>query len=199
MKKIQSIVAASALVLIASQASAAVYNVSVSSSGSLANAVIGGAVNGSGAGLLDTGTGILDFSIAQTTTIGIGSTSGYAAGTVSTDNAWDVFTVANSEATVTSCVDSQNTLVCAGFTVGNTANSSVISSTYAAPIGTGDDFDMSTFSESVNATVGLIGTSITYTFAVGSEVSEVPVPAAAWLFGSAIVGLAGIGRKRKVA
>lgn len=29
--------------------------------------------------------------------------------------------------------------------------------------------------------------------------SEVPVPAAAWLFGSALVGLAGIGRKRKVA
>jgi hypothetical protein len=30
-------------------------------------------------------------------------------------------------------------------------------------------------------------------------VSEVPVPAAAWLFGSALVGLAGIGRKRKMA
>ncbi|WP_200821412.1 VPLPA-CTERM sorting domain-containing protein [Oceanicoccus sp. KOV_DT_Chl] len=32
--------------------------------------------------------------------------------------------------------------------------------------------------------------------AVGGPVSEVPVPAAAWLFGSALVGLAGIGRKR---
>lgn len=32
-----------------------------------------------------------------------------------------------------------------------------------------------------------------------TEVSEVPVPAAAWLFGSALVGLAGVGRKRKVA
>ncbi|ARN73082.1 hypothetical protein [Oceanicoccus sagamiensis] len=31
------------------------------------------------------------------------------------------------------------------------------------------------------------------------EVAAVPVPAAAWLFGSAIVGLAGIGRKRKSA
>ena len=31
------------------------------------------------------------------------------------------------------------------------------------------------------------------------EVAAVPVPAAAWLFGSAIVGLAGIGRKRKAA
>jgi hypothetical protein len=31
------------------------------------------------------------------------------------------------------------------------------------------------------------------------EVSAVPVPAAAWLFGSALVGLAGVGRKRKMA
>jgi hypothetical protein len=29
-----------------------------------------------------------------------------------------------------------------------------------------------------------------------SEVASVPVPAAAWLFGSALIGLAGIGRKR---
>ena len=29
------------------------------------------------------------------------------------------------------------------------------------------------------------------------EVAAVPVPAAAWLFGSALVGLAGIGRNRK--
>ena len=34
---------------------------------------------------------------------------------------------------------------------------------------------------------------------VDGTVSAVPVPAAAWLFGSALVGLAGIGRKRKVA
>ena len=32
-----------------------------------------------------------------------------------------------------------------------------------------------------------------------TETSEVPVPAAAWLFGSALVGLAGVGRKRKMA
>lgn len=33
-------------------------------------------------------------------------------------------------------------------------------------------------------------------FTIVSEVAEVPVPAAAWLFGSALLGLAGIGRKR---
>jgi hypothetical protein len=32
-----------------------------------------------------------------------------------------------------------------------------------------------------------------------NSVEAVPVPAAAWLFGSALIGLAGIGRKRKIA
>jgi hypothetical protein len=32
-----------------------------------------------------------------------------------------------------------------------------------------------------------------------AQVNPVPVPAAAWLFGSALVGLAGVGRKRKIA
>lgn len=40
-------------------------------------------------------------------------------------------------------------------------------------------------------------TTINYDVAGVAEVSEVPVPAAAWLFGSALVGLAGVGRKRK--
>jgi hypothetical protein len=37
-----------------------------------------------------------------------------------------------------------------------------------------------------------LGPSITY------SVSEVPIPAAAWLFGSALLGLVGIGRRKKV-
>jgi hypothetical protein len=34
---------------------------------------------------------------------------------------------------------------------------------------------------------------------VGAEISAVPVPAAFWLFGSALVGLAGFGKRRKTA
>lgn len=37
----------------------------------------------------------------------------------------------------------------------------------------------------------------TLNFTIGSEVSQVPVPAAAWLFGSGLLGLAGVSRKRK--
>jgi hypothetical protein len=37
------------------------------------------------------------------------------------------------------------------------------------------------------------------TFAVWSSVSAVPVPAAIWLFGTALIGLVGFGKRRKVA
>jgi hypothetical protein len=43
---------------------------------------------------------------------------------------------------------------------------------------------------------GCTGDGSTLTFL--STAPEVPVPAAAWLFGSALIGLAGIGRKRKM-
>ena len=33
---------------------------------------------------------------------------------------------------------------------------------------------------------------------IGADITAVPVPAAAWLFGSSLLGLAGIGRKRKM-
>ncbi len=38
--------------------------------------------------------------------------------------------------------------------------------------------------------------TLTYSFSGATAVSEVPVPAAAWLFGSALVGLAGAKRRR---
>ena len=41
--------------------------------------------------------------------------------------------------------------------------------------------------------------NFTLTLVSTEPVNPVPVPAAAWLFGSALVGLAGIGRKRKAA
>ncbi|MEH6591128.1 MAG: hypothetical protein V7746_12780 [Halioglobus sp.] len=61
--------------------------------------------------------------------------------------------------------------------------------------------DNSTFGNAVGGadlfsnSAGLyLGGDLTFT-----EVAAVPVPAAAWLFGSAILGLVGIGRKRKMA
>lgn len=59
--------------------------------------------------------------------------------------------------------------------------------------------DFSSFTGTVTAVEtsgsGITSNTATSTYNVAG-VSEVPVPAAAWLFGSALVGLAGIGRKR---
>lgn len=60
-----------------------------------------------------------------------------------------------------------------------------------------DDIDpvTNTGTGTMVADAGILGTaSGTFTY-----VNEVPVPAAAWLFGSALVGLAGVGRRRKIA
>ncbi len=61
--------------------------------------------------------------------------------------------------------------------------------------------DLSSFSGSIVGT-SQSGTSLAanttdfnYTIA-GTELTPVPVPAAAWLFGSALLGLAGVGRRR---
>ena len=42
-------------------------------------------------------------------------------------------------------------------------------------------------------------TTVSYYLHLEGHVSNVPVPAAAWLFGSGLVGLAGVARRRKTA
>ena len=44
----------------------------------------------------------------------------------------------------------------------------------------------------------ITGASFTTTVLTAGQVAEVPVPAAAFLFGSAVIALAGVGRSRKV-
>ena len=63
--------------------------------------------------------------------------------------------------------------------------------------GLGGEYEVVTWGE-CNVDCGPLGTSILsadvmYTYA---DFSPVPVPAAAWLFGSALLGLAGVARKR---
>jgi hypothetical protein len=46
---------------------------------------------------------------------------------------------------------------------------------------------------------GTIGDNADYTLNVQSPVSAVPVPAAVWLFGTAMMGLLGLRRKSRMA
>ena len=107
--------------------------------------------------------------------------------------------VGGATSTVTSCQDIQSSWlgsVCGNATVGDSAAFAIDAGTFAvANQGALVTFD----STDVRGTaVGNVNTVNSYTL-TQAPVSEVPVPAAAWLFGSALVGLAGIGRKRKVA
>jgi hypothetical protein len=109
--------------------------------------------------------------------------------------------------------------LCGNYSFGpNYANESTINADGSNLMLGGDD-SASGIPQSINSYAGMapIGTTdfiTTITFAngelfdldkgsqftwVAQSTPEVPVPAAAWLFGSALIGLAGIGRKRKIA
>ena len=70
-----------------------------------------------------------------------------------------------------------NIMTCTGFTTG------------AACVGTGTPMQTPPFAGQAPAFTGVVTNS--------SATSPVPVPAAAWLFGSGLVGLAGVARRNK--
>ncbi|WP_101758710.1 VPLPA-CTERM sorting domain-containing protein [Oceanicoccus sp. KOV_DT_Chl] len=192
MKKLNTVLAATALALVAAQSQAALFDVSVAISGTTSGAAIGGATGsttGSGSGTLDTGTGVISFSSVSNATTPVTNAFVYGVATVDTIGL-------SSSTTATDCVENGGLLpTCPNVPLNVSGPIGNLSEVYGgSATGTGDIFTL--------VAVGDQGSGITsnnsYTFTIGAEqVSEVPVPAAAWLFGSAIVGLAGIGRKRK--
>ena len=120
-------------------------------------------------------------------------------------------TVGDGVSEVTSCTNTSPAVF------GNTvcSNAPVGSTTTFLPINvSAGDLSNVTFQNSLDVAapfVGNVNTLQSYVLSVNPALgtdavvvhptapSAVPVPAAAWLFGSALVGLAGIGRKRKVA
>lgn len=58
------------------------------------------------------------------------------------------------------------------------------------------DAALSAFSGTAKATGGDIGGLYAYDWSFNGHAPEVPVPAAAWLFGSGLLGLAGVARRR---
>lgn len=84
----------------------------------------------------------------------------------------------------TACTDNGSTIVNA---CGNFGPGSSLPSFYEGPI----NFDLSVGGETSFVLDGGVGPTVTLT-----TLSEVPVPSAAFLFGSALVGLAGLRRKK---
>ena len=57
--------------------------------------------------------------------------------------------------------------------------------------------DTSTYTLDMSIHVPVAFTSVAYTLHLEGHVNAVPVPAAAWLFGSGVIGLAGVARRRR--
>ena len=174
--KISTLLAASALAVVASQASAATHNIVGTGVLSSASPYLASTSAFTGEGSSDGTT--MDFTMFTTNTTAVGLA------TITTTGSFDI----------ASGVGSSNVIGCTGAAL-------VCGS---VPIGPGSfdpalNYDANggnpTYDLFANVVVPGLGTG-TLTGSV-AFVAAVPVPAAAWLFGSALIGLAGIGRNRK--
>ena len=202
MKKVYSLLAVSALTLAATQASAAVYNITVemttSTTTSLQN--LSGSVTTltPGTGTMDTDTGMVSATglvlDSQQLMSGIIPITGIITVAVELDTANTSGTQTRTACTNTSA----SPMTCNGaVAVGQVIPIAGLSNhTWLGGETTGAEIDYSVNASSPSPLGGTLFNVGTFTVTIGSEVSAVPVPAAAWLFGSALVGLAGIGRKR---
>lgn len=204
MKKLSTVLAASALSVVATQAAALdiVYSVDVdgTASGAATGTILGGGtsvITVDTADLTIPGIFTMDTDVASSNSTAFGSLTADISSTVTGTFdaaaflATGVLTI-TATTTVTSCTDTSppvyGNTICGNLPAGSSPF--VPLNMVLAP-----DYSVVTFDTALLATtpLGDVNTSTTYTL------TAVPVPAAAWLFGSALVGLAGIGRKRKMA
>ena len=223
MKKITTLLAASALTLVAAQASAATFYYSVVISGETINTPLTGPDVSAGS---STGTG---FAQIELDLADLGGTPGTFTMQTSTTTVVD-FPLAmggSIESDITGSFNAQNFIWYGSLSIDNGSTNITSCVTNSGPPGGGfnfcnqatavnpNPFVISNFTSydldglhvsfdvvaptTTNATYGDFNTVVTYDLYAMAPPAEVPVPAAAWLFGSALVGLAGIGRKRKIA
>lgn len=198
MKKLNIALAASALGLVAAQSNAALLPISVVSTNVTSGQVTGTTIS-TATGTLNDVTGELTWTattLAETSVGGgaILATSAY----ITTDTVLQ-FTSApdmNGQlgafqvATTIACTETGAGLA---FTTCAAQPPGAVAQTFGIVVqGTPTGFVYST-----TGTSGAGAVTLAATTTITLEASEIPVPAAAWLFGSALIGLAGIGRKRK--
>lgn len=86
-----------------------------------------------------------------------------------------------------------------GFVGSHLCNNTGAGGAPIGPVQTIDQLDGMSPTGGDFTTIILLGNGPDLDYFTMTFTSAVPVPAAAWLFGSALVGLAGVGRKRKMA
>jgi len=217
MKKLSTILAASALVLVSAQASAAlVATFDIAQTITISGAYGGGGV-GAGTGTLfdnEDGTATLFMSMIDVDSKltspqlppGFSISHQVTSTEAELSGSWDgsTLTITSGSSRFTACEDVADpgevvlNAVCGLTNLGIWGDLPAI-----------DGEAVGTVSGSVTAAGGFNVAQI-YSPKLGGDMwstsdysltptSAVPVPAAAWLFGSALVGLAGVGRKRKMA
>lgn len=189
-KSLSTISALCAAVAFSATTQAAIYDVDIAIGGNLSGGTLTGTVTGSATGTYNSATGDILFSgsydtvVPGTTDILIGATGAINGLTGSLTN--------------TSCTLNSGLDLCSGLpALGvpavplNAPQALQLTTNNVDAIGDGtltSVLALSSGSLSANA-------DITFTLSNSTPVSSVPVPAAAWLFGSALLGLTGIRRK----
>jgi hypothetical protein len=182
MKKLMTLASSVVLTMAANTASAALFDVQVNLSGTVVGGG-GGSQSGTGFGVYDDVTQIMTlFYDARVVANGI---FGLGRGTM--DQSYKgIFNFSNLTGTneVLSCTNISGT-ACSLVPTGPQTLQSV------SPI----NWDLMTFITTSTFTIATTTQNWTIT-SFQPQAPEVPLPAAAWLFGSAIAGLAGVARRR---
>lgn len=143
-----------------------------------------------------TGTGFL---AAQTTSGENTASNSHSGITAGFSDVWDInlqpssetFSIVNSVPKFASFIVEYSLDGGNNYTVYDLASASVFGETYTASI-----VDLSAFKLRISGdATNSLGLSGSYQMTVNSSVQAVPVPAAVWLFGSALLGLVGVTRR----
>ena len=193
MKKFATIGAAVTMTALASMgANATTYNFDVVQTSSTSGAASGtGTLNGTGT--WDDSTGAVVITSAGTNNITVGPTTYALTITAEADfsgNTGSPFAPTSGQNALTSCSDTVGGFLCNQSGVGTFTAFSSVGGSFDATGGT-------LTSVSINGSGSQSATTDTTYNISNVNVSAVPLPAAAWLFGSGLVGLAGVARRRR--
>jgi hypothetical protein len=204
MNAIKSLLAVSVLAAAGAANAASVATFDVTVSGTISGA-LSGTLNGTGTATLDDGGAYTQNAVIHSvigpglSDVNLDSTTIYSGTLTGNSLAWTTGTNLINSCTIVTPGQPLNTVTCAGAQPGVTKPSTVdqnpivfgITSVGDVTTITGTSFD------SVNNITQATTFTLTATSVPGAP--AVPVPAAAWLFGSGLLGLAGTARRRRAA
>lgn len=184
MKKLTTLASSLVLSVAAGAAHAAIYDVTVDVSGVVSGGG-GGTQTGSGYGTYDDSTQVM--TLTTDATVVANGLFGFGKGTMDqTFTSYFDFDSLSGTNQVTSCSNISGTACSLTPTNAQTLDS-------VSPI----DWNAMTFTTVSTYTIAT--TTQNWTITSFESQSQIPVPAAAWLFGSALLGLTGVARRKNAA